>query len=232
MSRTWADDLAEACESALHLDEHHTGCLSHPAYAYLKDRLSTAAMGVSYSATLPGVGLGVPLPDGVPQPFRDWAARHQWGSSVVFPIREFLGQTVAFVIRHATEKTYLRFEVYDGASTPMLWNADRAFPSIWRHQHVVVTEGLFDALAVRSAGCPHVVATLGANPTTLNLRWLKRLATRVTVLTDMDAAGRSAAQKYRDRLAPGVIVSTPEFGAHDVWDLWVTRPDALRGLVC
>jgi DNA primase len=150
--------------------------------------------------------------------------------SAVFPIRSFLGHTVGFVLRQTQEKRYIRYEVYSGTSIPMLWNADCAFPRIWETQHIIITEGVFDALAVKLAGAPNVVATLGANPSQLTMRWIKRLATRVTVLTDMDTAGRGAAKRYR-ALLPGVVVSSPQFAAHDVWDLWVSRPGALQGLV-
>ena len=43
-------------------------------------------------------------------------------------------------------------------------------------------------------------------------------------------AGRKGAERIR-RALPDVMISDPKYLAHDPWDLWVSRPDALRALV-
>ncbi len=209
----WADNLAFACS------QEWASNPEHPASLYLAER------GVKE----PSVGIGVGALGDCPPEFATWAARHGWMRSVVCPVRTWLGTVAGFVVRNVDDKVYLRYEVYDGQSTPAFWGAETAFEAIVRTQHIILAEGVFDALACRYAGGQNVVATLSANPSQGMLRWVKRLAKRVTVLYDMDDAGRKGARSV-SRLE-GLVVSAPTYGAHDPWDLWRTRPDALRALV-
>jgi DNA primase len=114
--------------------------------------------------------------------------------------------------------------------SPLLFGLELAYVHVWASRHLIVTEGPFDAVAARQAGGRAVVATLSANPGQGTIRWVRRLAQRITALYDMDDAGRRGIDKLRKAL-PGVLVSAPSYGAHDPWDLWISKPAVLTALV-
>lgn len=212
----WADDLGSACEQT-----YLNRVASHPAWAWIQDRGVPA---------MPGIGLGT-LPElDYPPRFSNWAARVGWSDGVVLVIRDWLGRVVGFQHRRVDEKSYMTFPVYDIHLCPLLWGADAALERAWQTNHLILVEGVFDAAAVRLAGGDNVIATLMARPSQAAMRWVQRLARRVTVLYDMDEAGRKGCQTVRQQL-PDRIVSTPEYASHDPWDLWASRPQALRAIV-
>jgi hypothetical protein len=213
----WADELADACEGAWRAGA------DHQAAVWLTER------GVPERE--PGVGLGV-LPDlSYPAGFAEWARVKLWEESCILVVRSWTGQVVSFQMRHPAIKNYIKFEVFDGSTTPHLWGAERALEPLWASRHLVLAEGPFDALACRLAGAGAAVATLGAMASRVTQRWVVRLAKRLTILYDMDAPGRQAAARLASTFtAAGLVVSTPAYAAHDPWDLWRSRPDALRAL--
>lgn len=212
----WADELAAALTGPAD---------GHPGRTWLRAR------GVPDDA--PNVGAGL-LPEGIayPDEFTWWAQKFDWTAGAVLVSRNWNGLVTGFQTRHPAEKTYYKFEVYGGQRVPMMWGADLALDGAWATQHLIVTEGAFDALACYLAGARNVVATLSANPSRLMVRWMLRLAKRATILYDMDDPGRTASKKLAWQLrAAGLIVSEPNYNDHDPWDLWRSRPEALQALV-
>lgn len=211
----WCDDLARACEQAFASDPH-------PATDWL------IARGVP-RRYLPGVGVGVLPPLDYPPEFLRWAERALWASSPVLVLRHWGGQVAGFQVRLTAEKRYDTFQT-NPKVYPIIWGADVALARTWATRHLILTEGPFDALACRLAGAENVVSTLTAKPSRRVQAWIARLADRLTVLYDMDEPGREGAAEVR-KLFPRKFVSTPVFAAHDPWDLWVSRPEALKALV-
>jgi hypothetical protein len=214
----WADELGAAVEARW---------LAEPQ---LIPSLWLADRGVPPGT--PGVGVGTDqLPDDAPDFFKTWAGRYGWSACAVLVARDWRGAVVGFQTRTIEPKAYNKYEVYPGVIPP-LWGSDRALGAVWQSQHLILAEGPFDALACQLAGGRGVVATMGAAPGQGIKRWVRRLARRVTLLYDMDEAGREACRRMTmDLTEGGVIVSAPAYAAHDPWDLWVARPQALRGLV-
>lgn len=56
--------------------------------------------------------------------------------------------------------------------------------------HVIVVESNFDAIRVYQAGFPNVVATLGGHISEDNIKLLNRYFNKITIMTDIDQAGR------------------------------------------
>jgi DNA primase len=79
---------------------------------------------------------------------------------------------------------------------------------------LIVVEGYFDTIALHQAGLPHTVATSGTALTSEQARLIKRVAARVALTYDGDAAGREAMMRSLGVLmAEGlevVIVDLPQ----------------------
>jgi DNA primase len=75
----------------------------------------------------------------------------------------------------------------------ILYGLHLARREIARQGHAIVVEGYTDVLALAQAGHQNVVASMGTSLTDRQLRELRRLAPRATLLFDADAAGAEAA---------------------------------------
>lgn len=176
-----------------------------------------------------GVGVGV-LPElPYPDTFVRWSTRVRWPSAFILIIRDWSSRVVGFQARDVVQKGYETYPVYDIHISPLLWGADRAATTLWSSRSIILTEGCLDALACYLAGAEGVVATLMARPSKAALRWIDRLADRITVMYDMDEPGRDGCRRVKQAF-PNKIVSTPVYMAHDPWDLWKTRPQAFGAL--
>lgn len=115
---------------------------------------------------------------------------------ITFPIHGSDGRIIAFGGRALgdTEPKYLNSPegvVFHKRSTLfMLHRARRAMSDAG---YALVVEGYFDCLSLHRAGFTQAVATLGTALTTDHARILRRLAPRVLLCYDADAAGRRAA---------------------------------------
>jgi DNA primase len=115
---------------------------------------------------------------------------------IVFPIQDASGRVIGFGGRAMgdAQPKYL-----NSTDTPIfskgsaLYAIDRARAEIKRTGVGVVVEGYMDALAAHQAGIAGVVASLGTALTEQHFLTLKRLAPRVVLALDADAAGDAAA---------------------------------------
>jgi DNA primase len=115
---------------------------------------------------------------------------------VMFPIQDAAGNVIGFGGRAMgdAQPKYL-----NSTDTPVfskgasLYAIDRARAEIRRATVAVVVEGYMDALAAHQAGITNVVASLGTALTEHHFTSLKRLAPRVVLALDADAAGDAAA---------------------------------------
>ncbi len=115
---------------------------------------------------------------------------------VVFPIRDARGRIAGFGARTldpADLPKYLntpQTAVFDKGR--LLFGLDRARKAIRAEQQAVIVEGYMDVIALHQAGYANTVSPMGTALTEHQLRLLKRLARRVILALDADAAGDKA----------------------------------------
>lgn len=141
---------------------------------------------------------------------------------IIFPIHDLRGRPVAFGGRLLGDgqPKYLNSPetpVYHKGS--MLYGLYQAKGEISRSATALVVEGYTDVIALRVAGIPGVVATLGTALTEEQVRLLNRFAKRIVLFFDSDKAGQSAAERtfglrsalaLRDRSRDILVISLPE----------------------
>lgn len=115
---------------------------------------------------------------------------------ITFPIHDPRGETIGFGGRGLgdAQPKYLNSSdspIFTKGSA--LYAFDVARAAIRKEGVAIVVEGYMDALAAHQAGIANVVAALGTALTEEHLNMLKRLAPRVVLALDADAAGDAAA---------------------------------------
>ncbi|MBM4419013.1 MAG: DNA primase [Chloroflexi bacterium] len=117
-------------------------------------------------------------------------------SRLVFTIRDAQGRPIGFGGRTLGEE---QPKYLNSADSPIfnkgatLFAIDRARAAIRRTSEAIVVEGYVDAIIAHQAGFENVVAALGTALTERHFQNLKRLAPRVVLALDADAAGDAAA---------------------------------------
>ncbi len=119
---------------------------------------------------------------------------------IMFPLRNDTGKVVGFSGRvlptSDEEAKYL-----NSPDSPIfyksevLYNLDRARPSIRKARRVILMEGFMDVLAAAKAGVTNAVATMGTSLTDQHCHKLKRLAEQITICYDGDQAGLEATKR-------------------------------------
>jgi DNA primase len=84
----------------------------------------------------------------------------------------------------------------------ILYGADLARAAAAKAGRVVLVEGYTDVIALRQAGIPETVCSMGTALTDAQVDALKRLAPRVLLCQDPDAAGQEAVAKAIDAFNP------------------------------
>lgn len=184
----------------------------NPAAAYLEERgvpeSVAKALGLGYAP--PGwetlaKGLGGAWPEAVLVEAGLLQSRSEGRGSydrfrnrLLFTIRDERGRPVGFsgrALAPEDEPKYL-----NSPESPiffkkrLLYAYTDAREAIRRHERAVLAEGCFDHLALFLAGVEETVASMGTALTPEQAAKLKRLAPKVVVCYDGDAAGRSAAR--------------------------------------
>ncbi len=114
---------------------------------------------------------------------------------LMFTIRDQRGRTLGFGGR-ALGDTWPKY--INSPQTPIfdksgiLYGIDRAKNAIRQGKWAVVVEGYTDVLTAHQHGFKNVVASMGTSLTERQVNGLKRLATRVSMAMDADAAGQEA----------------------------------------
>ena len=117
---------------------------------------------------------------------------------LLFPLADARGRVVGFGARRMSEDDPLRAkyvnspegELFHKAS--IVYGLHRARSAIAKDGRAVVVEGYTDVLALHQAGLEPVVASMGTALTKQQLRELVRLARRLYLCFDSDAAGEAA----------------------------------------
>ncbi len=115
---------------------------------------------------------------------------------IMFPIADAQGHIVGFggrVLGDGQPKYLNSAESPLFHKSSVLYAIDHARSSIKKEAIAIVVEGYMDAIAAHQAGISNVVAALGTALTEQHMSALKRLAPRVVLALDADAAGDAAA---------------------------------------
>ena len=114
---------------------------------------------------------------------------------LMIPIRDLRGQVIGFGARALddTPPKYLnspQTPIFDKGA--VLFGLDRAAKTIRARSEAVIVEGYMDVMMAHQHGVTNVVAAMGTSLTEEQLRVLARLAGRLVLALDADAAGDQA----------------------------------------
>lgn len=151
------------------------------------------------------------------QEFALWANKY-WLNRLVFPITSLTPGCAGLVTRPLpVEGEKRRYEVFAMMKTevyPVAFGLREALPAIWERKQVVITEGIFDALALMPH-VPHVIAILMARPPETLKKFFERYVREVVSMLDMDEAGRKSTDILEARLRGKVRVTALHYGEKD-----------------
>jgi len=117
---------------------------------------------------------------------------------LMFPLADARGRIVGFQARRLREDDPLRGKYVNSPEgelfhkSAVLYGLNLARAAIAKQERAVVVEGNTDVIALRQAGFEPVVASMGTALTEQQLKELQRLARRLYLCFDADAAGEAA----------------------------------------
>jgi DNA primase len=123
---------------------------------------------------------------------------------IMFPLADPKGHVLGFgarSIRPDDQPKYLNTsesELFHKGS--LVYGADLARAAAARAGRLVLVEGYTDVIALRQAGIPETVCSMGTALTDRQLDALKRLTPKVLLCQDPDAAGQEAVAKGKDAI--------------------------------
>jgi DNA primase len=115
---------------------------------------------------------------------------------ITFPIRDERGRMAGFGARILNPEDVPKF--LNSPQTPvfdkgrLLYGLDRARKAIRAGEQAVIVEGYLDVIALHQAGFEQAVSPMGTALTEHQIHMLKRLAHRIVLALDADAAGDKA----------------------------------------
>ena len=134
----------------------------------------------------------------------DRGPQDRFWNRILFPIQNERGTPVGFGGRALSEEHQPKYlnspatVLYD--KSKILYNLDKARPSIYKQQRVLLVEGYMDVLMLYQSGVENVVASSGTSLSEEHAHLLKRFAPEVVIVYDGDASGFQAAQRGLLRL--------------------------------
>jgi len=155
---------------------------------------------------------------------------------IIFPIRNRLGQTIAFtgrVLDPKQEPKYLNTSdttIFHKGT--VLYNLDQARGAIKQKNAVIVVEGQMDVIASHQAGVQNVVASSGTALTAEHLQILYRYTPNINFCFDSDSAGLMTAKKaYEMAIGLGfnvkmVLLGSPAGEYKDPGEMIAANPPA------
>jgi DNA primase len=162
------------------------------------DRVIVASRGAGYSeAELLAAGLASRRRDGS-------GLLDRFRGRIMFPLADPKGHVLGFgarAIAPGDQPKYLNTsesELFHKGS--LVYGADLARAAAARAGRLVLVEGYTDVIALRQAGIPETVCSMGTALTDRQLDALKRLTPKVLLCQDPDAAGQEAVAKGKDAI--------------------------------
>lgn len=117
------------------------------------------------------------------------------------PVKSLSGRVAAWHTVGISVKDYRTFYDQDHRYLPVFYATDEDYDQLWRSKQVILTEGVFDRLALKLAFPDRAVfarLTKGVSPPMVSL--LERLCSKVWIAFDNDLPGNKAADKASRRL--------------------------------
>ena len=162
------------------------------------DRVVSASRSAGYSeAELLAAGLAVRRREGP-------GLIDRFRGRIMFPLADVKGHVLGFGARALApgdQPKYLNTsesELFHKGS--LVYGADLARAAAARAGRLVLVEGYTDVIALRQAGIPETVCSMGTALTDRQLDALKRLTPKVLLCQDPDAAGQEAVAKGKDAI--------------------------------
>jgi DNA primase len=162
------------------------------------DRVIAASLRAGYSeAELLAAGLASRRRDGT-------GLLDRFRGRIMFPLADPKGHVLGFGARAIApddQPKYLNTsesELFHKGS--LVYGADLARAAAARAGRLVLVEGYTDVIALRQAGIPETVCSMGTALTDRQLDALKRLTPKVLLCQDPDAAGQAAVAKGKDAI--------------------------------
>jgi len=162
------------------------------------DRVIRASHGAGYSdAELLAAGLASRRREGA-------GLLDRFRGRIMFPLADAKGHVLGFGARTLTAEDQPKYlntsdsELFHKGS--LVYGADLARAAAARSGRLVLVEGYTDVIALRQAGIPETVCSMGTALTERQLDALKRLTPRVLLCQDPDAAGQEAVAKGKDAI--------------------------------
>ena len=127
-----------------------------------------------------------------------------FGGRLVFPLADPRGRVLGFGARRLSESDPVNAKYVNSPDSELFHKAalvyglDRARAAIAKEERAVVVEGYTDVLALHQHGVHVAVASMGTALTEQQLRELRRLARRLYLCFDADAAGAEATLRGMD----------------------------------
>ena len=90
-----------------------------------------------------------------------------------------------------------------------------ALDTIWKEKTIFLTEGIFDAISLLKIK-QNCISSLTANLNERQIDWLKRYATKLIFLFDMDEKGKKAVKKFQEVLEKDMMVYSISLKGKDV----------------
>jgi DNA primase len=148
---------------------------------------------------------------------------------LMFPLADARGRMVGFQARKLREDDPLRAKYVNSPEgelfhkSAILYGLHLAGAEIRRQGRAVIVEGNTDVIALRQAGFTPVVASMGTALTERQLKELSRIASRLVLCFDGDAAGEAATLRGMDLAAAQgfelrVVTMPPGLDPADVAD--------------
>src|SRR6185436_15199519 len=117
---------------------------------------------------------------------------------LMFPLADARGRVIGFQARKLREDDPLRGKYVNSPESELfrkshvLYGLHLARAAVAKQDRAIVVEGNTDVIALRQAGLEPVVASMGTALTERQLKELGRLARRLVLCFDGDAAGEDA----------------------------------------
>jgi DNA primase len=116
-----------------------------------------------------------------------------------------------------SEVRYKKFYLSQGKYSACFFGLPGALESIWDKKEIFLTEGIIDCICLFKL-FPNCLSSMTANINYYQMSWLKRFATRVILLYDMDKKGQEAIAKIKKNLESDLSVFAINLKGNDVND--------------
>lgn len=100
-------------------------------------------------------------------------------------------------------------------SSAFFFGLPGALDTIWKEKTIFLTEGIFDAISLLKIK-QNCISSLTANLNERQIDWLKRYATKLIFLFDMDEKGKKAVKKFQEVLEKDMMVYSISLKGKDV----------------